>query len=272
MGISREEARDALRSDDLVGIGMEADAVRRRLHPENVVSYAVAARVDCTDGDPALVRQRAEETLSMGGSGIALANTGRLTLKQIVAVVGELRRGLPDAWISGLSAKELDGLATQAGADLAAVIARLISAGWNAPLSEAPAPSPDDKSELERWLGVHRVAHGAGLRTAAALQFGAGESLEQRLDTFGAIARLQEETGGFASFAPENASGGLHGPTAVECLKLVAVSRLLLEGIPSIEAGRATPRRCCALEPIMPAKFWCSARAFRTCARKTCGA
>ena len=34
MGISRKEALDCLRSDDLIGIGMEADAVRRRLHPE----------------------------------------------------------------------------------------------------------------------------------------------------------------------------------------------------------------------------------------------
>ena len=47
MGISREQALECFRSDDLVGMGMEADAVRRRLNPEGVVSYAVACRVDC---------------------------------------------------------------------------------------------------------------------------------------------------------------------------------------------------------------------------------
>ena len=42
MGISREQALDCFKSDDLIGIGMEADAVRRQLHPEGVVSYAMS--------------------------------------------------------------------------------------------------------------------------------------------------------------------------------------------------------------------------------------
>src|SRR3954466_6775932 len=99
MGISKEEALDGLRSDDLVGIGMEAVAVRRRLHPEGVVSYAVAARVDCMDGDAGQVLTRAEEVLSRGGNGIALAGVGRLSLEGIVEVVAALRRGLPEMWI-----------------------------------------------------------------------------------------------------------------------------------------------------------------------------
>src|ERR1700722_20285070 len=49
MGISREQALDCFRSDDLVGIGMEADAVRRRLHPEGVVSYAMECGIDCAE-------------------------------------------------------------------------------------------------------------------------------------------------------------------------------------------------------------------------------
>ena len=48
MGISGEQALDCFRSEDLVGIGMEADAVRRRLHPEGVVSYAMGcSSIDC---------------------------------------------------------------------------------------------------------------------------------------------------------------------------------------------------------------------------------
>ena len=48
MGISRKEALDYLQSDDLIGIGMEADAVRRRLHPEGVVTYTLDGRIDYT--------------------------------------------------------------------------------------------------------------------------------------------------------------------------------------------------------------------------------
>ena len=49
MGISGNEALDCFRSDDLIGIGMEADAVRRRLHPEGVVSYVIDGRVTYTE-------------------------------------------------------------------------------------------------------------------------------------------------------------------------------------------------------------------------------
>lgn len=240
MGISRDEALDGLRSDDLVGIGMEADAVRRGLHSEGVVSYGVAARVDCGDGDPGRVLTRAEEVLSRGSNGVALAGASLLSLDAVVAMLAALRRGLPDMWISGLSAKDLFDFAAQSGAGISGVLGRLVEAGWNGPASETPDLTAEDGAEMQRWLQVHRAAHQAGLRTVAALPFGAGESLEQRLDGMTAIGRLQDETGGFAAFAPENVGGGLTGPTAVECLKLVAVSRLLLESIPSIEAGRAT--------------------------------
>lgn len=39
--MSREQAIDFLRSDDLVGIAMEADAIRKKLHPEGIVSYCM---------------------------------------------------------------------------------------------------------------------------------------------------------------------------------------------------------------------------------------
>ena len=47
MGISREQALDCLKSDDLIGLGMEADAVRRRLHPEGVATYVVECEAEC---------------------------------------------------------------------------------------------------------------------------------------------------------------------------------------------------------------------------------
>ena len=38
-----------MQSDDLIGIGMEADAVRRRLHPEGVVSYVIDRNINYTN-------------------------------------------------------------------------------------------------------------------------------------------------------------------------------------------------------------------------------
>ena len=47
--ITREEALDLFRSDDLIGIGMEADAVRRKWHPEGIVSYIIDRNINYTN-------------------------------------------------------------------------------------------------------------------------------------------------------------------------------------------------------------------------------
>jgi cyclic dehypoxanthinyl futalosine synthase len=49
MGITLQQALDCFATDDLIGIGMEADAVRRRLHPEGVVSYIIDRNINYTN-------------------------------------------------------------------------------------------------------------------------------------------------------------------------------------------------------------------------------
>jgi cyclic dehypoxanthinyl futalosine synthase len=66
MTLSREQALDCFASDDLIGIGMEADAVRRSLHPEGVVSYAIDGVVDVRD--PSAVFAQVEQILEVGGT------------------------------------------------------------------------------------------------------------------------------------------------------------------------------------------------------------
>ena len=47
--ISYAEALDLFRSDDLIGIGMAADAIRRQYHPEGVVSYIIDRNINYTN-------------------------------------------------------------------------------------------------------------------------------------------------------------------------------------------------------------------------------
>src|ERR1700745_2048958 len=47
--ITRDEALDLFRSDDLIGIGMAADAMRRKWHPERVVSYIIDRNINYTN-------------------------------------------------------------------------------------------------------------------------------------------------------------------------------------------------------------------------------
>ena len=54
MSLNRQQALEMFRSDDLIGIGMEADAIRRSLHPEDVVSYRCVQQVDVSNAQPAV--------------------------------------------------------------------------------------------------------------------------------------------------------------------------------------------------------------------------
>ena len=49
MSLSKQDALDLFRSDDLIGIGMEADSVRRQLHPEGVVTYIIDRNINYTN-------------------------------------------------------------------------------------------------------------------------------------------------------------------------------------------------------------------------------
>jgi len=47
--LSRQQALDHFHSPDLIGLGFEADAVRRRLHPEGVVTYIIDRNINYTN-------------------------------------------------------------------------------------------------------------------------------------------------------------------------------------------------------------------------------
>ena len=47
--ITRQQAIEMLESDDLIGIGMEADAVRRKLHPDGIVTYIIDRNINYTN-------------------------------------------------------------------------------------------------------------------------------------------------------------------------------------------------------------------------------
>ena len=49
MSLTKAQALEMYRSDDLIGIGMEADAMRRKLHPEGVVTYIIDRNINYTN-------------------------------------------------------------------------------------------------------------------------------------------------------------------------------------------------------------------------------
>jgi cyclic dehypoxanthinyl futalosine synthase len=245
MGISRKEALDCLRSNDLIGIGMEADAVRRRLHPEGVVSYAVETAINLREQDATGEASIEElcaaigETVERGSTGVRLR--GGIEIEKTEGVLRGIRQRFPTLWIEGLSASEILSLAAGTGLDLRETIARLRDAG----LDSIASDDAQAQCGAEEWLAVHRAAHGLGMSTVATMHFGAGQALELRVDLLAAVRQLQQETGGFTAFIPRGlpsrnaSSGGWDGPTAVEQLKTLAVARVFLDNIENIQLNGA---------------------------------
>jgi cyclic dehypoxanthinyl futalosine synthase len=230
MPISLEQALDCFASDDLIGIGMEADAVRRRLHPEAVVTYTVDSVLDSS----APIRPQVRTAVEDGANGVVLQTPEPLDLCTIESLLGAIRQADPSVRIQALSAPEILRLAEVNSVGPEEIFVRLQAAG----LDTLPGTGTSC-TEPDAWLSVHRAAHRAGLFTTAEMLFGAGESIQQRVAFLESLRRLHAETNGFVAFtltsAPSPTGRDLDDPTAVEFLKTLAICRIVLDNIPHIQ-------------------------------------
>ncbi len=277
---SREQALDLFRSDDLIGIGMEADAIRRKLHPDNIVTYIIDRNINytnfCTEYCSfcafyrpmghnegyvlpfGTIFEKIQETIDLGGTGILMQGGLHPDLK--IEWYEDLLRAIKqrfDIWCHCFSAPEITNIAQVSGISLRDTIARLRDAGLDS-IPGGGAEILDDsvrhrisrlKCSTQEWVDVHRTAHSLGMRTTATMMFGCGETLEQRMNHFDLVRQIQEDTGGFTAFIPwafqrENTSLGRfvkEEATAVEYLKTLAISRIYLDNILNIQSSWVTP-------------------------------
>ena len=236
MSLTHAQALDLYRSDDLIGIGMEADAVRRNLHPEGVVTYIIDRNINytnfCTEyctfcafyrplkGPKAkegyildfdTIYEKIRETVELGGTGVLMQGGLHPDLK--IDWHEQMLRGIKQRFKIHLhcySASEIIAIAEYSGLTIRDTISRLRDAGLDS-IPGGGAEILDDevrhriarlKCLTEDWLNVHRTAHQLGMRTTATMMFGVGEQFEHRINHLQAIYNLQEETGGFTAFIP----------------------------------------------------------------------
>lgn len=237
MGLTKQQALDLFASDDLIGLGMEADAVRRKLHPEGVVTYIIDRNINytnfCTEYctfcafyrplkgkkasegyilDFETIYEKIAETVEMGGTGVLMQGGIHpdLKIEWFERLLKGIRARFPQVWLHCFSASEILAIAEYSNLSLRDTIARLRDAGLDS-IPGGGAEILDDevrhriarlKCGTEDWLSVHRTAHQLGMRTTATMMFGVGETIEHRIHHFEHIRRLQEETGGFTAFIP----------------------------------------------------------------------
>ena len=237
MSLTKQQALEMFQSDDLIGIGMEADAVRRRLHPEGTVTYIIDRNINytnfCTEYctfcafyrplkgkmaaegyilDFETIYEKIRETVEVGGTGVLMQGGLHPDLK--IEWHEQMLRGIkerfPNVHMHCYSASEILAIAEYSALSVEDTIKRLRDAGLDS-IPGGGAEILDDevrykiarlKCLSEDWLTVHRTAHKLGMRTTATMMFGVGETYEHRINHFQKVYDLQEETGGFTAFIP----------------------------------------------------------------------
>jgi aminodeoxyfutalosine synthase len=103
-----------------------------------------------------------------------------------------------------------------------------------------------DKCGADRYLTIHRTAHGMGMRTNVTMLYGHIETFEERVDHMLRVRTLQDETSGFQAFIPlafhpdNNQMRKLPAPTASDTLKVHAVSRLVVDNLEDKEVAQTS--------------------------------
>jgi cyclic dehypoxanthinyl futalosine synthase len=240
--LTKREALGLLKRADLLELGSMADDMRKTLHPSGVVTFVVDRNINYTNvcvnrctfcafwrdeedpegyvlGERELAR-KIEETLSLGGTQILLQ--GGLHPALDISYYLDLLRGIKkrfDINVHGFSPPEICFIA-----------------------DGAPR-----KIDSARWLRVMEEAHVLGMRTTATMMFGSIESPEDIVEHLDAVRGLQDRTGGFTAFIPwsfqpgnTRLAGKVLPATAVEYLRVLALSRVYLDNVPNIQASWVT--------------------------------
>jgi cyclic dehypoxanthinyl futalosine synthase len=240
MEITAQEALDCFASDDLIGIGMEADAVRRALHPGNVVTYVVSRAISL-DQSPAERLAAIEDCVRAGDTTICLTCAPLPSLNKIEEALVASRQRFPSLRLQALSTADILALAESSGVVPCELLSRLHAAGLDSLCSDnlAAIHEANGTISFDTWLEIHRLAHRAGMTSTASLIFGMGETAEDHVHRLFAIRALQAETNRFAAFTLLTATPSTHlePPTAVEYLRTLAIARIVLDNVPSIESS-----------------------------------
>ena len=165
---------------------------------------------------------------------------------------GSIKRRFPDLHIKSLSAVEIKHIAEMSGIAPRALLSRLQNAGLDS-LPGGGAEILDDdvrdiicygKETSDEYIAIHRAAHSIGMPTNCTMLFGTIETAEQRISHLCRLRDLQDETNGFQCFVPypylpdNSRLPEAQLASANEVLRVIAISRLMLDNIPHIKAYR----------------------------------
>jgi cyclic dehypoxanthinyl futalosine synthase len=276
--VSPEEGLRLLESRDLAALGRAADAVTRRLHPENYRTYNIDRNINYTNVCTAVcdfcafyrtpkspegyvleredLYQKIAETVELGGDQILMQGGlhPEFKLEWYEELLRDIKSRFPQVNIHGFSPPEIYHFTKVSKLPLRTVLERLKAAG----LGSLPGGGAEilvdrvrraitrGKVLTDDWLDVNRVWHELGGRSTATMMFGHVETLAERIEHLERLRQLQDETGGFTAFIcwtfqPEHTEMADIAPAgAFEYLKTNAVARLYLDNFANIQSSWVT--------------------------------
>src|SRR3954462_6367916 len=173
-------------------------------------------------------------------------------LEFYVEVLRQLRAALPDVHLKFYTASEVHHMSKLSGLSHEEVLRELKDAGLGSMPGGGAEVFADrvrrlvapGKEHPDNWFHVHDAAHRRGIPTQGTMLYGHVETYEERVDHLLRLRDQQDKTGGFMSFIPlafhpENTvfeKRGWRHTSGSDDLKLIAVSRLLLDNAPNIKA------------------------------------
>jgi aminodeoxyfutalosine synthase len=270
--LSAADAVALFESPDLLRVGRLADRARSQKVGDEVffvvnrhINYTNVCRNRCAfcafsrdEGQAGAYTLTVEEVLAKAREAVDEGATE-------IHIVGGENPALPYAWvrdmvtgirdlapgvhIKAFTASEIAFFASTENLTVEDVLLDLKEAGLNSlPGGGAEILGAGVRAQVcpakisgERWLEIHQLAHDLGLKTNATMLYGHVESYSDRADHFVRLREAQDETGGFQAFIPlafqPTNSGLAHlpGPTGVTDLKVIAVSRLMLDNFDHIK-------------------------------------
>ena len=277
--MTAEECAALLESYDVARMGVAADEVRRRKHPEGVVTYIIDRNINYTNvcnvvctfcafyrrpGKPdTYVRTledicaRIDETIALGGTGVLMQGGLHpdFGLEWYEDLLRTLHARYPDFQLHCFSPPEIHNIHLISKLPYEEILGRLKEAGlYSMPggggeiLDDEVRKRVSTKCTTDEWLAVMRAAHRVGLRTTATMMFGIGDGTVHRVRHLQRIRDLQDETGGFTAFIPwtfqrENTALGRkikEELTGMDYLRMLAVSRLFLDNVEHIQSSWLT--------------------------------
>jgi cyclic dehypoxanthinyl futalosine synthase len=275
--IDRPAALRLLLEGDLLALGTAADGLRRRYHPENRVTFVVDRNVnytnicdskcsfcafyrDSTAADSYVLTadeifSKIAELVELEGTQLLMQGglNPDLKIEFFEVLFREIKKRFPTVQNHSLSPAEISCIAATSGLTLDETLMRLHAAGLDSIpgggaeilVDEVRASISPKKIGWRQWGDVMLKAAGLGMPTTATMMFGSSEKPEDIVEHLFRVRELQDAGGSFTAFIPWTYQPGnteLGGDTAtgVEYLKVLALSRIVLDNIPNIQASWVT--------------------------------